>query len=120
MASPTVDRSAASAELTPVRLAAGSGAMGAGTVADRVAGSLTVLLFIALFYQPATTLLKDWWTIPEAGHGLLLAPVAVWFAWKEGLLKDRSPDTKLGVAMLMIAVLMRFAAGMAAELFTMR
>ena len=89
-------------------------------VAERVALGVTALLFVALFYQPLTTLAMDWWTVPEAGHGLLLAPVAVWLAWKSGFLKDAAPNTKLGVAMLTVAVLIRFASGMAAELFTMR
>jgi exosortase len=90
------------------------------TFAERVAFGLTAILFVVLFYQPMTTLAMDWWTVPEAGHGLLLAPVSVWFAWKAGFLKNSSPDVALGVVMLIVAVLVRFASGMAAELFTMR
>jgi exosortase len=90
------------------------------TVAERAAYAVTALLFLVLFYQPMTTLAMDWWTVPEAGHGLLLAPVALWFAWKSGFRKDASANPSLGAAMLVVAVLVRFASGMAAELFTMR
>jgi exosortase len=120
MASPTVDAPRASAALTASPLAVASAGLRSMTAGERIAAGLTALLFVVLFYQPATTLAVDWWTVPEAGHGLLLAPVAVWFAWKSGLLRNSSPNTRLGVAMLLVAVLVRFASGMAAELFTMR
>ena len=53
----------------------------AGLLSDRpllAVGSITAGLFVFLFYQPAAGLLIDWWTLPEAGHGLLLGPVAIW------------------------------------------
>src|SRR4051812_47408820 len=118
MASSSIEAPQAIAARRPdpvVALLAGFRAL---TVTERIAFGLTALLFVVLFYQPMTTLVIDWWTVPEAGHGLLLAPVAVWFAWKSGFLKDSAPNTGLGVAMLAIAVLIRFASGMAAELFT--
>jgi exosortase len=65
-------------------------------------------------------LVRDWWTLPEAGHGLLLAPVAIWLAWKSGIRPDAKGNVALGVSMLVAAVLIRFMAGLAAELFTMR
>jgi exosortase len=81
---------------------------------------LTAVAFIALFAQPIYLLVRDWWTLPEAGHGLLLAPVAIWLAWKSGIRPDAKGNVALGVTMLVLAVLIRFAAGLAAELFTMR
>ena len=80
----------------------------------------TAIAFIALFYTPALTLVRDWWSDPEAGHGLLLAPVAIWIAWKQGLLKTRVAQPKLGAAMLVMAIVLRYVAGLAAELFTLR
>ena len=82
--------------------------------------ALTAIAFVALFAQPIYLLVRDWWTLPEAGHGLLLAPVAIWLAWKSGIRPDAKGNVALGVAMLVLAVLIRFAAGLAAELFTMR
>jgi exosortase len=91
-----------------------------GLTEFRIASVVTGLLFLGLFYQPLTSLMTDWWTLPEAGHGLLLAPVAVWLAWKGGVRKDSRPNPALGTGLLVFAVLIRYASGLAAELFTMR
>jgi exosortase len=50
---------------------------------------------------------------------LLLFPVAIWLAWKRGLVPAR-PQPRLGLAILAAAVLLRYLSGLAAELFTMR
>jgi hypothetical protein len=42
----------------------------------------TTLTFLWLFAQPMRLLARDLWNNPEAGHGLLLAPLALWLAWK--------------------------------------
>jgi exosortase len=83
-------------------------------------GAITALLFAWLFAQPFASLVKDWWTLPEAGHGLLLAPCAIWLAWRSGLRKDATSNPGLGLFILAIAVFVRCASGLAAELFTMR
>src|SRR3979411_1081895 len=80
----------------------------------------TAVTFALLFAQPIATLLRDWWTLPEAGHGMLLAPVAIWLAYKSGIRRDAVANPALGLAMLVLAVLARYAGGLAAELFTMR
>jgi len=81
---------------------------------------VTSAAFAILFAKPFTLLVRDWWTLPEAGHGLLLAPVAVWLAWRSGIGPNVRPQRALGVGLLVVAVLIRCAAGLAAELFTMR
>jgi exosortase len=81
---------------------------------------VTALAFVVLFAQPINLLVRDWWNVPEAGHGLLLAPVAIWLAWRAGIRADAAPNRLLGVGLLVFAVLVRAAAGLAAELFTMR
>src|SRR5262245_66025502 len=75
---------------------------------------------VVLFALPATTLARDWWNDSEAGHGLLLAPLALWFAWRSGLSPARAPNILLGTAILVAAVLLRYVGGLAAELFTLR
>lgn len=82
--------------------------------------TVTAITFALLFSQPFTLLVRDWWMLPEAGHGLLLAPVAVWLAWKSGIRPDASGNMLLGAIMLVVAVLVRYMSGLAAELFTMR
>jgi exosortase len=81
---------------------------------------LTAAAFLLLFAEPLRTLARDWWTDPEAGHGLLLFPVALWLAWRRGWEGDARPQPALGLAVLIAAVLLRYLSGLAAELFTMR
>lgn len=91
--------------------------------ADRRAISLilgTGLAFILLFGEPLSLLARDWWNDPEAGHGLLLAPVALWLVWKTGIKPGLRPSVGLGVAIIVLAVVLRYLAGVAAEVFTVR
>ncbi len=76
--------------------------------------------FLLLFGDPLRLLAIDWWNDPEAGHGLLLAPVAIWLAWRAGLVADARPARVAGILCLIGAVLLRYAAGLAAEVFTTR
>ncbi|MFZ5624248.1 MAG: exosortase/archaeosortase family protein [Gemmatimonadota bacterium] len=78
------------------------------------------LLFAMLFAQPARLLALDWWNDPDAGHGLLLAPLAVWLAWRRGFVAQARPNVVLGAVLLLGSVLLRYLSGLAAELFTMR
>jgi exosortase len=80
----------------------------------------TAIAFGFLFFQPFTSLVSDWWNSPEAGHGLLLAPVSVWLAYKAGIRPDVKGQAALGIVMLVVAIVVRCASGLAAELFTMR
>lgn len=82
--------------------------------------ALAALAFLVLFWTPLEMLGRDWWNDPDAGHGLLLAPVAVYLAWKRGLLADSTPRPWLGLALLGGAVLLRWLSGIAVEWFTMR
>ncbi|WP_104022561.1 exosortase/archaeosortase family protein [Gemmatirosa kalamazoonensis] len=81
---------------------------------------LSAALFAVLFERPFELLVKDWWSNPEAGHGLLLAPLAVYFAWKLGIAPDARPNRLVGGLLLLAAVFFRYLSDLAAELFTMR
>jgi exosortase len=78
------------------------------------------LAFLVCFWQPIVTLGRDWWSDPDAGHGLLLCPVALYLAWRSGLVPAPKPQRAWGLALLVLSVLVRFVSGLAAELFTMR
>ncbi len=78
------------------------------------------LAFLICFWRPMVTLGQDWLTDPDAGHGLLLFPVALYLAWKRGLVADLEPQRALGIVVLVLSVLLRYLSGLAAELFTMR
>jgi exosortase len=94
------------------------------SIARRPALALPVAVaaaaFALLFAKPAQLMVHDWWTNPEAGHGLLLAPLAIWLGWRRGLRVDRKPQVVWGVLLLTAAVLLRYLSGLAAEVFTMR
>ena len=81
---------------------------------------ITAALFVALFWQPFATLLRDWWQDADASHGLLLGPLAIYLAWSRGRASGARPEPRLGLALLVGAVVLRYVAGLAAELFTMR
>lgn len=78
--------------------------------------------FLFLFWTPFTLLLRDWWNEPDAAHGLLLAPLAVWLAWKKGVIprSEAVPRPVLGLILLVGAIALRYGSSLAAELFTMR
>jgi exosortase len=80
----------------------------------------SALMFAWLFALPATKLVRDWWNDPDAGHGLLLFPVAIWLAWRSGRHPDARPNVGGGLAILAVAVLARYVSSLAAELFTTR
>ena len=82
--------------------------------------AVTAVTFAGMFWEPFLLLLRDWWQMPEAGHGLLLAPISVILAWRTGRDPDARSNAKVGTTVLLAAVLLRYASGLAAELFTMR
>jgi exosortase len=82
----------------------------------------TMLLFAALYAKPAYLLVRDWTNFdnPDSGTGLLLAPLAFWFAFQTGLKEVRKPAIALGVGLLLASIGLRYVSDLAAELFTMR
>jgi exosortase len=87
---------------------------------EAAAWLLTAVAFVLLFARPAISLASDWWNDPDAGHGMLLAPVAIWLAWKTGRHPESRPNLAWGLAIIAVSVVVRYVSGLAAELFTMR
>lgn len=81
---------------------------------------VAALFFAILFAQPFTSLAHDWWTDPDAGHGLLLFPLALWLGWRAGRTESPAPRPVLGLIVIVGAVTIRYLGGLAAELFTQR
>ena len=81
-----------------------------------------LLLFAALYAKPAYLLVRDWTNFdnPDSGTGLLLAPLAFWFAYQTGLKEARKPAIALAIVFLLGAIGLRYVSDLAAELFTMR
>src|SRR5690242_11892228 len=79
--------------LAPAPPATRAGFGGLPSVPALISGAL----FAFLFARPFTTLAHDWWTNADAGHGLLLAPLGIWFAWKSGVRPDARPNRAAGL-----------------------
>ena len=87
---------------------------------SRIALVLTGVAFVLLFAKPMRLLATAWWTDPNSGHGLLLAPLALWLAYKAGPAEGTTPQRLLGALIIGLAVVLRYASDLAAELFIMR
>jgi exosortase len=87
---------------------------------DAIAAGVTALMFGILFAHPAMLLVDAWWNDPNSGHGLLLAPLSLYLAWKAGRAVGAKPQPGLGLAIIAFAVIARYAGDLAAELFIMR
>jgi exosortase len=79
-----------------------------------------VATFTVLFFEPIASLVGEWWIDPDAGHGLLLVPAAIWLAARSGLAAGAAPQPRIGGLLLVLAVLLRYASELASELFVMR
>src|SRR5688572_28364990 len=86
-----------------------AGVLGGATLSSLARHTVSALFFGFLFWEPALTLLRDWWNNPDAGHGLLLAPLAIYLAWRRGLASDTRPQPVLGLTLLAGAILPRIA-----------
>jgi len=82
--------------------------------------ALTALTFVALFAEPIANLMRTWWTSPDAGHGLLLVPVALILAYRQGVRPGARGQPALGIALIVGAVVLRYVAAVAAEAFFAR
>jgi exosortase len=67
-------------------------------------GWVTTALFVACFAPVMFGLIKAWISLPDAAHGILIAPVALWLAWRAGPIADPRPARWLGSAIVVIAV----------------
>ena len=85
-----------------------------------ISAAIAAVAFVVLFASPFTNLAAQWWTDPDSGHGLLLFPVALWLAWRDGLAPDAKANIRWGTALLVAAILVRAVGAAAAELFTQR
>lgn len=80
----------------------------------------TAASFLMLFAEPMVGTVRTWWSDPEAGHGLLLAPLALWLAWQRGVARDARSERGVGLALLILAVALRYVSALAAEAFVGR
>lgn len=80
----------------------------------------TGVLFLAFYWEAIWTMLHDWWHVPEAAHGLILAPLALFFVWWRGCVDEPSGWHGTGLLLLGVAVFLRLGAEMTGEYFTLQ
>jgi exosortase len=61
-------------------------------------------LFVACFAPVILGLVQAWLNLPDAAHGILIAPVAGWLAWRSGVVSDVRPARWTGAAIVVLAV----------------
>ena len=81
---------------------------------------LAAATFAVLFAQPIANLVRVWWTSPDAGHGLLLVPLAFILAYRSGVRPDARGQVALGIGLIALAVLLRSVSAIAADAFVGR
>jgi exosortase len=67
--------------------------------------AITVALFLLCFAPVIWGLIDAWLNIPDAAHGILIAPVAVWLAWRAGLVANPQPARWAGAGIVVFAVI---------------
>ena len=65
---------------------------------------VTTILLIVCFAPVIWGLIQAWLNIPDAAHGILIAPVAIWLAWRTGFVADARPARWTGSALVTLAV----------------
>lgn len=102
-------------------LSRGAGRADVATRALQLSPALLGLVtFLWLFAEPLAGTARLWFVSPEAGHGLLLVPVAVWLAWRRGVRGGAVSQPLAGLLVLAGAVALRYVAALAAESFLER
>jgi exosortase len=66
---------------------------------------ITVALFLLCFAPVIWGLVDAWLTVADAAHGILIAPVAIWLAWRAGVLEEATPARWSGAILVVISVL---------------
>jgi exosortase len=80
----------------------------------------TAATFVLLFAGPLANTARTWWVDPDSGHGLLLAPLALWLAFKRGITPATRAQPVLGISAILGALVLRYVAALAAEAFVGR
>jgi exosortase len=65
---------------------------------------ITGVAFALCFGAGIVDLVRAWLHIPDAAHGLLIAPVALWIAWRTRLASNNRPAIWSGSAIVLVAV----------------
>jgi exosortase len=84
---------------------------------------LMLLPLAVLYYETFFKLAGDWWNDPNNSHGLLIPPLALYFAWKKRNKFDVEPERPsiaVGLIIVLGSLLVYFIGRLGAEFFLTR
>ncbi len=84
---------------------------------------LMLLPLAAMYYDTFLKILADWWQDPNNSHGLLIPPLALYFAWNKRhrfSAEPESPATAAGLILVFGSLLVYFVGRLGAEFFLTR
>jgi len=85
--------------------------------------SLLLLPLTVLYYDTFLKLAGDWWNDPNNSHGLLIPPLALYFAWRKRHrfnAQTESPLLVAGIVVVLGSLLVYFVGRLGAEFFLTR
>ena len=91
--------------------------------AARLLGSaLLALLLAGLYSKVVLDMVSDWWNDPSLSHGLLIPPVALYFAWldRKAILSLPARRDPRGMLLVVLAAIIYVVGRLAAEFFLPR
>jgi exosortase len=84
------------------------------------------LLFLPLavmYYDTVLRLAGDWWNDPNSSHGILIPPLAIYFAWRKRrrfAAQAVTPAAGIGFTIVVMSLLVYFVGRLGAEFFLSR
>lgn len=76
--------------------------IGLKSIQLRPAGLVVMTAYFLCFGPGIIELVKAWWLFPDSQHGLLIAPLAIWMAYRKGVLPEsaRIPMKTIGLTLI--------------------
>src|SRR5437016_9752784 len=85
--------------------------------------SLLLIPVVVMYYDTFLKILADWWKDPNNSHGLLIPPLALYFAWRKRrvfMAQLEKPSTAAGMILVLGSLFVYFVGRLGAEFFLTR
>jgi exosortase len=66
--------------------------------------AITLAAFVLCFGLGIIDLVQAWIRIPDSAHGLLIAPISAWLAWRRGIVDNPRQSLWMGSAIIAVSV----------------
>ena len=85
--------------------------------------ALMLIPLVVMYYDTFLKIVVDWWSDPNNSHGLLIPPLAIYFAWRKRktfAAQAENPSTMAGVVLVVGSLFVYFVGRLGAEFFLTR